>query len=115
MMKKFIYGVLVFGPVLALADTAPLTAIVTFISATVRSLIPIMFGLAVVYFFWGLTKYIRSAGDPKGAAEGKSIMIYGVIAIAVMASIYGLVNYLQSIFGITAATTTTVPLVTGLP
>ena len=115
MMKKFIYGVLAFGPVIALAQgTASLTAIVTFISATVASLIPIMFGLAIVYFFWGLTKYIRSAGDPKGAAEGKSIMIYGVIAIAVMASIYGLVNYLQSLFGITAVTTTTVPLVTGL-
>ena len=117
MMKKFIYGVLAFGPVLALAqtpNTSGLTAIVTFIGTTVRSLIPIMFGLAVVYFFWGLTKYIRAAGDPKGAAEGKSIMIYGVIAIAIMASIYGLINYLQGLFGISATGTVQVPTVTGL-
>ena len=115
MMKKFIYGVFMFAPVLVLAqNTTALTAIVTFIAATVASLIPIMFGLAIVYFFWGLTKYIRSAGDPKGAAEGKSIMIYGVIAIAIMASIYGLVNYLQSLFGIGATGTVQVPLVTGL-
>ena len=112
MMKKFIYGVLAFGPVLALAqtpNTTGLTAIVSFIGTTVRSLIPIMFALAIVYFFWGLTKYIRSAGDPKGAAEGKSIMIYGVIAIAVMASIYGLVNYLQALFGVNQTGTVQIP------
>ena len=116
MMKKFIYGVLVFSPMLALAaNVTGLTEIVTFIANTVSSLIPIMFGLAIIYFFWGLTKYIRSAGDPKGAAEGKSIMIYGVIAIAIMASIYGLVNYLQDLFGISATGTIQVPTVTGLP
>ena len=116
-MKKIVYGLLAFGPVLALAqttNTSALTEIVTFIASTVRSLIPIMFGLAIVYFFWGLIKYIRSAGDPKAAGEGKTIMIHGVIAIAVMASIFGLVLWLQGIFGISDVTTATPPTVKGL-
>ena len=116
-MKKIVYGLLAFAPVLAFAqgtNTQPLTDIVTFIANTVRSLIPIMFGLAIIYFFWGLIKYIRSAGDPKAAGEGKTIMIHGVIAIAVMASIFGLVLWLQSIFGISNTTSVTPPTITGL-
>ena len=116
-MKKVVYGLLAFAPIIALAqnaNTQVLTDIVTFIANTVRSLIPIMFGLAIVYFFWGLIQYIRSAGDPKAAAEGKTIMIHGVIAIAVMASIFGLVAWLQGIFGIDSTTTARPPTVTGL-
>ncbi len=112
-MKKVIYAVMSTMPALAFAQNLPntsgLTAIVTFIGNTVKALIPIVFGLAIVYFFWGLATYIRAAGDPKKAAEGKSIMIYGVIAIAVMISIYGLVAWLQNVLGITPGTTVTVP------
>lgn len=115
-MKKIIYAVLSFSPVLALAavDTGNLQLIVDFIKRTVASLIPIFFGLAIIYFFWGLIKYIQSAGDPKAAGEGKSIMIYGVIAIAVMVSIYGLVAWLQVVFGINADAGVNLPDVPGL-
>ena len=116
-MKRVTYGLLAFAPALAFAqnaNTQVLTDIVTFIGNTVRSLIPIMFGLAIVYFFWGLVRYIRSAGDPKAANEGKTIMIHGVIAIAVMASIFGLVVWLQGIFGIDSAATVAPPTVRGL-
>ena len=103
-MKKVVYALLTFAPVLAFAqnaNTQVLTDIVTFIGNTVRSLIPIMFGLAVVYFFWGVAQYVRNAGDPKKASEGKTIMIHGAIAIAVMASIFGIAIALQNLFGIT--------------
>ncbi len=114
-MKKVIYGVLALAPAMSFAqNTTGLTNIVTFIQSTVRSLIPIMFGLAIVYFFWGLIKYIRSAGDPKAASEGKSIMIYGVIAIAVMASIWGIVAWLQGTLGVGTGTTGSPPTVIGL-
>lgn len=80
----------------------------------VARVIPIMFALAIIYFFWGLIKFIRAAGDPKAAAEGKGIMIYGVIAIAVMVSIYGLVAWLQSNLGINAGGSVILPIVPGL-
>ncbi len=117
MFKKAIYAAMSFGPVLALAqapDFGNLDAIVDFITRTVRSLIPIFFALAIIYFFWGLIEYIRSAGDAKKAAEGRSIMIYGVIAIAVMISVYGLVVWLQNLFGISDVTSLPIPTVEGL-
>ena len=104
-MKKFIYTLIAFFPVLAFAQNPQvnidfLTGITQTLGTVVQSLIPIFFGLAIVYFFWGLIKFIQSAGDPEGAAKGKSIMIYGVIAIAIMGSIWGIVGWLQSVFGI---------------
>jgi hypothetical protein len=117
-MKKVIYGVLAFLPALAFAaskvDITFLTGITDTLKTVIAALIPIFFGLAVVYFFWGLIQYIRSAGDPKKASEGKSIMIYGIIAIAVMASIWGIVGWLQGVVGLNGATAITPPSVTGL-
>jgi hypothetical protein len=103
-MKKIVYGALAFAPVFAFAQAFStggiFDQIVTFIARTVRALIPIAFGLAVLYFFYGIAKYVSSAGDEKAAQSGKSIMIYGVIAIAVMASIWGIVGWLQTNFGL---------------
>lgn len=116
-MMKFIYGALAFVPVLAFAQGTPnlgnIDSLVVAVGGIVGKIIPIMFALAIIYFFWGLIEFIRSAGDPKKASEGKSIMIYGVIAIAVMLSVYGLVKFLQNSFGVTDNATINVPGVTG--
>ena len=96
------------------ADLSFLNGLVTSVGKAVSGIIPIMFALALIWFFWGLIKFIRSAGDPKEAANGKSIMIYGVIAIAIMASIYGLVGWLQGVVGIDNNVTIAPPTVTGL-
>lgn len=114
-MKRIIYAASAFAPALAFAQGTPnltgLTAIVDFIGQTIKSLIPIAFGLAIVYFFYGLAKFIRGAGDPKAQEAGRGIMIYGVIAIAVMISVYGLVAWLQNALGITPTSTTDIPTV----
>jgi hypothetical protein len=118
-MKKVIYGLFVFGPMLALAQTQTGTTYVnswiTGIGTIIKDLIPIMLGLAVVYFFWGMIKFIMSAGDADKAKEGKGIMIWGVIAIAVMVALFGLVAWLGTIFGVgTGASTLTPPTISGL-
>ena len=86
----------------------------TTLAGTFRSFLavvfPIVFTIAMIYFFWGVAKYILAAGDPKAAAEGKSIMIYGIIALAVMASVYGLIGFLQNSFGLTGGGTVTLPI-----
>ncbi len=106
-MKKVIYGLMSFAPVLAFAqapttDFGFLENLVRQVGNAIALVIPIMLGLAIIYFFWGLVQYIKSAGDPKAAAQGKSIMIYGIIAIFVMVSVYGIVGWLQGVIGIDA-------------
>ena len=117
-MKKVIYGVLAFSPALALAanvNTSNLDAIITFLKNAVKSVIPIVFGLAIIFFFWGLIEFIRASGDAKLRAEGRGRMIYGVIAIAVMVALYGLIAWLGNTFGVdTQATLGNIPTVPGL-
>ena len=117
-MKKIIYASLAFAPILTFAagttNLVDLTSMATAIRGIIAILIPAGFGLAVLFFFYGVAVYILSAGDAAKAKEGKSIMIYGVIAIAVIASVWGLVAFLQSTFGVSATTSQTIPTVTGL-
>ncbi len=115
-MKKVIYTLLAFSPVLALADVSVAVGTAKTLAQgfkdIVNMLIPALFALAILYFFWGIAKYILSAGDPDKAKEGKSIMIYGVIAIAVMAALYGVVNFVvSSTIGGTTGGTLTAPVV----
>jgi len=56
-------------------------------------LLPIAFILSLLYFFWGVAKYIKSEGD--GKAEGKQIMIWGVVAIFVVSSVWGIVYFVR--------------------
>jgi type III secretory pathway component EscT len=56
--------------------------------------LPVLVAIALAVFFWGIIKYLRNAGDPKAAQEGKSIMIYGIIALFVMVSIWGIIYFI---------------------
>lgn len=63
-----------------------------------RIVVPLVFTVAVLLFFWGMAKYIRSSGDEK--QEGRKIMVWGVIALFVMSSVWGLVYFIRSELGI---------------
>lgn len=66
----------------------------------INPILALLTGLAVLYFVGGIVKYIKNAGDAKKAAEGKSIMIYGVLALFVLFSFWGIVQFIyQDIFG----------------
>lgn len=66
-----------------------------------NQLIRITFGLALVFFFWGLAQFIlRESGEPKAREEGKKKMLWGIIAIFVMVSIYGILNLISGTLGI---------------
>ncbi len=55
---------------------------------------PIIFALAIIYFFWGLAKFVLAAGDDEARSQGKKIMLWGVVALFVMVSVYGLIKFL---------------------
>lgn len=114
-MKKAVYAFLAFTPVLAFAQQfGSLTAIVDFIVTTVGRLIPVFFALGIIYFFWGLIQFLRAAGDPKAQEAGRNQMIWGVIAIAVMLSVYGLTVWLRTLFGVGSESSLPIPTVPGL-
>jgi len=68
----------------------------------VNMLVPIVSTLVVVFFFWGLAMYVLSAGNEEKQGEGKSIMIWGVLALFIMATIWGIIGFMQNTLGNTA-------------
>ena len=70
--------------------------------------IPILITLSVVYFFWGVSKFILAAGDSEGRRQGTSIMVWGIIGLFVIVSVWGLVAVLQNTFYVTGPGTRTV-------
>jgi len=64
-------------------------------------LIPLAFALCLLYFFWGVAKYIRKgAGSEKEAGEGKHIMIWGIVGLFVVSCVWGIVFFIRSELGI---------------
>ena len=64
-------------------------------------LVPLLFAIAFIVFLYGIYKaYIYSAGDPEEVAKGHKLVLWGLIAFAVMISIWGLVNVIANTFGL---------------
>ena len=66
---------------------------------------------AVVAFFYGIVRYMFSIrnGEKVGVTDGKNFMLWGLIAIFVMFSVWGIVTFSQTLFGIQNTTTISVP------
>lgn len=66
----------------------------------IQTALPVIVGLALVVFIWGLVKFIFRVGGDEGAVEeGKKLMIWGLIALFVMISIWSILSLVYSDFG----------------
>jgi hypothetical protein len=64
-------------------------------------LVPVLFALAFIFFLYGIAKtYIFSAGDEEERKKGHKLVLWGIIAFAIMISIWGLVNVVANTFGL---------------
>ena len=79
-----------------------------------NNMIALFITMAIVIFFWGLIKYLWSM-DQENAHEGIKIMFWGLIAIFVMVSIWGLIRLLQTTFAVGGTTEITAPKGVQLP
>lgn len=78
----------------------PITDFINQIGDLILLAIPVAVGLDVLFFIWGLAVYILRSGDVKAREEGRNKMIWGVIALFVIVSIWGIVGWLGSMLGI---------------
>lgn len=62
------------------------------IKGFIANFVPFLILLATVLFLWGVVRYITAGGDEERLKEGRNLMIYGIIALAVMVGVWGFVN-----------------------
>lgn len=61
----------------------------------------ILFAIAFLFFFWGVAGLIRSTGEGgEDFEKGKKNLLYGIIGLVVMFSVYGLINLALGTFGL---------------
>ena len=75
----------------AAEESITITAIFNRLSQVLKLIIPFLVLLATVVFIWGVVKYITAGGDEKKLEEAKSVILWGIIALAVMLTAWGFV------------------------
>lgn len=99
-----LYAQTAFGQTL-MDSNSTLQSLIYEIIGVMRSLVPLLIGAAIVVFLYGVLVFIikASAGDAAGRKDGINFMIFGIIGIAVMVSVWGLVAFVTNTFGTTGA------------
>lgn len=63
-----------------------------------NGVIGVLFAVAFLLFIYGMFKYFfLKSSDPKAREDGKAFIFWGIIGLAVMFSVWGLVNTVISI------------------
>ena len=81
---------------------APVRDIETFICKIgdiLNIIVPILIALGVVYFIWGVITYVIS-DDEEAKQAGRNRIIFGIIGLAVIIGLWGLVRILTRTFGV---------------
>ncbi|HEX4799318.1 MAG TPA: hypothetical protein VFV22_02145 [Candidatus Paceibacterota bacterium] len=108
-MNKFGYILPIFGSFLIFVSTASAqirpgyfdnsaSYIIDFIQGR---LIPLLFGVAIVVFIWGMIKtFLLGSDSDDKREEGKKLMLWGIMAFVFMTALWGIVALVTNFFGI---------------
>ncbi len=73
-------------------------AVINLIKEFINRLIPFIIALTLLFFIIGVFRLVRSSGEDD-RKQGIQIISFGVVALFVMVSVWGLVNFLSYSIG----------------
>ncbi len=79
------------------------------IATLVAQLVPLAIAIGLLFFIWGIVQFIVSSGDEEARDAGKRRMVWGIIALFVIVSVWGLVGLLNELTGIEQGSGFTIP------
>jgi hypothetical protein len=72
-----------------------------FIDLINSTIIPLIFAIAIVFFIWNAARFfVFSGADEEGKASARRLMFYGIAAMVIMLSLWGIVRMMTNAFGI---------------
>lgn len=99
-LSSLILIALILFPVFVYAQVGNLQGLIVTVTKLVRMLIPIVAGLALLVFFYGVAVFVLKSGSDSAREEGRKLMLWGIIGLFVMMSVWGLVHFIGGAFGI---------------
>ena len=67
-------------------------------------IILLLFAVSFLYFVYGVFKFLSVDVADASRKESKNAIIWGIVGMVIMFSVYGILNFVLSTFGIPAAT-----------
>ena len=67
-------------------------------------LILLLFVLATLYFFYGVVKFLNPSTAEKDRLEARSAIIWGIVGMAIMFSVFGIISFVLTSFGVSSNT-----------
>lgn len=97
MNKVIVFIGILLMPIVAVGAT--LQSFISSVGYIGGLLLSVASTLAIVVFFYGLALFILNSTDEKKVEEGKSWMFWGIIALFVLITIWGIIGLLQRTVG----------------
>lgn len=92
---------MVFVPNITFGALDGLKSLLTSMKDIINLAFPVLSGIAVIFFFWGIGQFIlKDAGNDKTREEGKKKILWSIIALFVMFSIMGIIKWIGNTVGI---------------
>jgi hypothetical protein len=96
--KLSVLALLIATPAIASAETIrDFKELMAYVQGALNAFVPLLFGLGTVAFMWGVIKYLL-AGSPQKLNEARSYIIYSIVALTIMISIWGIVAVVKNAF-----------------
>ena len=90
-----------FSTKIAYAASTTLNGFLTNVdNMIINPLILFLFALAVVYFLYGLLEFIINQANEEKKTSGKSHMLWGILGITIMLSVWGIIGFILKTFNI---------------
>lgn len=69
-------------------------------AAIINPLIFLLFAAASVYFVFGLLQFVMNSSNDEARDKGKKHMVYGLVGLFIMVSVFGILNLVLNTFGL---------------
>lgn len=66
----------------------------------INPLILLVFVLATLYFLYGIVKFLDPNTGEKDKIDARNAMLWGIVGMAIMFSVYGLMAFVLNTFGV---------------
>jgi uncharacterized membrane protein len=100
-IKKIGLIVLAFMPAVAFAQASStwIVSILAVVQTVLGYVLPIVIVLGVIWVIWGIIQFVTNT-DEEERSKAKMHILYGIIGLFVIISIFGLVGFVQNLLGV---------------